>query len=105
MRANSKRTRRAPSYTIGPGGDPLRDAVVMILETELGARILPDGSYSAERKVRLDGQVITITTIESGPYVYVAFEGGDGDVSFMRGLAARLDAAFATRRWDGVFGG
>ena len=96
---------RTPSYSIGPGLNPLRDAVVTILTTELRAEPLPDGDYGFEKKVRLDGKIITVTTIESGPYVYVAFADGDGDPAFMRSIAARLDAAFATRRWDSAFAG
>lgn len=94
---------RTPSYSIGPGLNPLRDAVVTILTSELRAEALPDGDYGFEKKVRLDGKVITVTTIESGPYVYVAFAESDGDPAFMRSIAARLDAAFATRRWDSAF--
>jgi hypothetical protein len=65
---------------------------------------MPDGNYGFDKRVRLDGKVISITLIESGPYVYVAYEGSGGDVAFMRSVAARLDAAFATRKWDAAFG-
>lgn len=95
--------RDAPAYNIGPGREPLRDAVVTILVSELRAEALPDGEYGFTRRVRLDGRVIEITFIESGPYVYVSYEGSGGDAAFMRSLAARLDAAFATRKWDAAF--
>jgi hypothetical protein len=94
----------APGYNVGPGKEPLRDAVASILVTELGAEPMPDGNYGFDKRVRLDGKVISITLIESGPYVYVAYEGSGGDVAFMRSVAARLDAAFATRKWDAAFG-
>jgi hypothetical protein len=96
--------RSAPSYSIGPGKEPLRDAVVAIITSELGGELLPDGNYGFNKRVRLDGKEIEVSYIESGPYVYVSLEGSGGDVDFMRSLAARLDAAFATRKWDGVFG-
>lgn len=94
----------APSYSIGPGKEPLGEAVTQILTTELGAETLPDGEYGFKKRVRLEGKVIEVTVIEGGPYVYVAFEESGGDVNAMRSLAARLDAAFATHKWDGAFG-
>lgn len=93
----------APAYNIGPGKEPLRDAVARILVSELGAEALPDAEYGFAKRVRLDGKVIEITVIESGPYVYVSYEGSGGDLAFMRSLAVRLDAAFATRKWDAAF--
>lgn len=93
----------APSYSIGPGKEPLRDAIITILTAEMGAEALPDGNYGFNKRVRISGKVIEVTVIESGPYIYVSYEGSGGDVALMRSIAARLDAALATRKWDEAF--
>jgi hypothetical protein len=93
-----------PAYTIRPGREPLREAILEILTAGLGGERLADDGSSFYRRVRLDGVTLHVSVIESESYVYVSPEPGQGNAAFMTRVAERLDAAFATGRWDHAFG-
>ena len=91
------------SYTIRPGREALRAAVVNILLAEPGAERLPDELNGYHQRVRIDGRVLSVTIVDSEPYVYVAMESGKEEPAFMTRIASRLDAAFATGKHDEAF--
>jgi len=94
---------RYQTYTIRPGREPLRAAIVGILLGEPGAERLEDELNGYHQRVRIDGRVLSITVVDSEPYVYVSMESGKEDPVFMTRIAMRLDAAFATGKYDNAF--
>jgi hypothetical protein len=89
------------SYTLQPGGERLRAAVLEAL-AGLGAERLPDES-SFKRRVRLDGRVLDVAVIETGAYVAVSMDAGQGDPGLMREVGKKLDEIFATGKYDSAF--
>jgi hypothetical protein len=90
------------SYTLQPGGERLRAAVLEAL-VGLGATRLPDESNGFKRRVGLEGRVLDVAVIETGAYVAVSMDAGQGDPDFMRGVGKRLDDIFATGKYDSAF--
>jgi hypothetical protein len=91
------------SYTIRPGREALRAAVMTILLAEPGAERLPDELNGYHHRVRIEGRLLSVTIVDSEPYVYVAMESGKEEPAFMTRLAARLDSAFASGKYDDAF--
>jgi hypothetical protein len=91
------------SDTIRPGREALRTAVVNILLGETGAERLPDELNGYHQRVRIDGRLLSITIVDSEPDVYVAMESGKEEPELMTRIASRLDAAFATGKYDAAF--
>jgi len=90
------------SYTLQPGGERLRGAVLEAL-AGLGAERLPEESSSFKRRVRLDGRLLDVAVIETGAYVAVSMDAGQGDPGFMREVGKKLDEIFATGKYDSAF--
>jgi hypothetical protein len=90
------------SYTLQPGGERLRAAVLEAL-AGLGAERLPDESSGFKRRVRLEGRVLDVAVIETGAYVAVSMDAGQGDPGFMREVGRKLDEIFATGKYDSAF--
>ena len=88
------------SYTLQPGGEPLRDAVVDILVRDLGGERLPDDSSDFRRRVRVRGKTVSVAVLGSPSYVHVTFDGTDGDPQVMSAIAATVDAALASGQYD-----
>ena len=93
----------SPYYTVRPGGEPLRQAVISILTADLGGELLPGEPSAFDRRVKVDGVVVEISVLDSGNYVYLGFERGTGSLALMQRVAARVDAALATGKWDHAF--
>jgi hypothetical protein len=91
------------TYTIRPGREPLRAAIVSILLAEPRAERIDDELNGYHQRVRIDGRVLSITVVDSEPYVYVSMERGKQEPEFMTRIARRLDAAFATGKYDNAF--
>jgi hypothetical protein len=91
------------SYTIRPGREALRTAVMTILLAEPGAEQLADELNGYHQRVRIDGRLLSVTIVDSEPYVYVAMESGKEEPAFMARISSRLDAAFATGKYDEAF--
>jgi hypothetical protein len=91
------------TYTIRPGREPLRAAIVSILLAEPGAERIDDELNGYHQRVRIDGRILSITVVDSEPYVYVSMESGKEEPAFMTRIAQRLDAAFATGKYDNAF--
>jgi hypothetical protein len=92
------------SYTLQPGGAPLRQVVVDLLASELGGERLPDELDGYQQRVRLEARVLEVVIIDSQSYVSVSMESGKGEPEFMKSIGARLDAAIATGKYDAAFG-
>jgi hypothetical protein len=91
------------SYTLRFGGAPLREAIVDLLVKELGGERVPEEPDAYRHRVKVAGKTVNVAVIGSPEYVYVTLEGDDGDPGAMSSLAAKLDAALATGRYDALF--
>jgi hypothetical protein len=93
------------SYDLRPAGTPLRDTLVEILVREFAAERLDDEPGSYQRKVRIDGKVLTVSAIASGSsgFVSVGTEYRQADPALMTRIATRVDALLATREYDSLF--
>lgn len=91
------------AYTLRPGGKALRQAMMDVLVTELGAERMPDELDGYQLVVRLDGKLIKAAVIETGSYLSIGMDYGSTDPALMSRVAAALDAAVATGRYDSLF--
>jgi hypothetical protein len=91
------------TYTIRPGKEPLRAAIVGILMEEPGAERLPDELSGYHQRVRIDGRILSVTIVDSASYVYVSMESGKEEPEFMTRIARLLDNALATGTYDSAF--
>lgn len=92
------------SYTLRPAGRALRRALMDLLAGQPGAERLPDELDGHFVVVRLDGKLIKASTgSASGGYLAIGMEYGAGDPEFMARVAALLDSALATGRYDALF--
>jgi hypothetical protein len=89
------------SYTLRPGSELLRAAIIGLLVGELGGERLSDELNGYQQRVKIDGEILNVTVGESPSYVAVSTY--KGDPSVMSRLAARLDAALATGKYDALF--
>jgi hypothetical protein len=90
------------SYTLRPGSERLRDAMVEVLSRHLGGEAMPD-EPAGFRRVRVNGRVLTVTNLGTPEYVNVSMSGDDSDPQAMSAIAAALDAALASGRYDALF--
>ncbi len=88
-------------YALKPGGEALRQALIEILVTQLGAERLPDRLDGYELQVRLDGMDLGASVIETPGYVSLSTYHGDPEA--MARIADRLDAIFAGGAYDSLF--
>jgi len=88
-------------YWLEPAGAKLRDAVVALLVDEYKAERVLEAADAYEVRVKLDGRVIGVSNGSS--YVAVSLDAANGDPEAMKGLATRLEASFATGRFDALF--
>jgi hypothetical protein len=91
------------SYALRPGGEPLRKAIVNVLVSDLGAELVPDDSGGYRQSVRVKGKQVDVSVIGSPSYVYVSMSGNDSDPQLMAEIAASLDKALASGRYDALF--
>jgi hypothetical protein len=89
------------SYTLRPGGNALREAMLKMLVETLGAERLPDALDGYLRVVRLEGHEMKLQVIETSNYVSLSMDNGDPE--FMRRVASRLDAVVASGKYDAAF--
>jgi hypothetical protein len=91
------------SYTLRPGGEPLRNAIVDLLVRDLGGERLPEESGGYRQRVRVNGKMLNVSVIGSPTYVHVSMDRGDSDAQLMSAIGAKLDAALASGRYDALF--
>ena len=91
------------AYTLRPAGEPLRAAVIDLMVRDLGGEHLPDEANGYQQRVRLNGKVLNLSVIGSPPYVYISMDAPEGDPQVMSAIAAKLDAALASGRYDALF--
>jgi hypothetical protein len=91
------------SYTLRPGGAPLREAIVRLLVERMGAEPVADAADSYRRRVRIEGKELSITLGERPSYVNVSMDGPAGDRALMERVAKTLDAIIATGELDALF--
>jgi hypothetical protein len=90
----------AQGYVLLPAGEPLRNEVVRMLVEELHGKRLSDDRDGRQR-IRLDGKVVNVSL--GSTLVAVTMDFGEADPEVMRKVAAHLDAAFTTGRYDSLF--
>ena len=91
------------SYTVRQCGEPLRDAIVDVLIRDLGAERITEESGGFRRRLRVKGKALTVSVIGTPTYVHVSMEPQEGDPQLMSAVAATIDAALATGRYDALF--
>jgi hypothetical protein len=91
------------SYTLRPGGQALREALVRMLVEQLHAERLPDELGGYQQRVRLEGKELNVTVGDSPAYVNLSMDGAAGDPVLIAGLARTLDAWLADGRQDHLF--
>ena len=79
-----------------------RKEVVRILVDELHGERLSD-TRDGTHRIRVHGTVLNVS-VASNPHVAVTMGFGDADPDVMRTVAAHLDAAMATGKYDRLFG-
>ena len=89
------------SYTLRPGREALRDALLKVLVEKLGAERLPDEPGGYLQHVRLEGHELQVQMIDMSHYIALSMDAGDP--AFMTRIAQQLDAEFATGKYDGAF--
>jgi hypothetical protein len=90
----------AQGYLLLPAGEPLRQEVVRMLVEELHGRRLSDQRDDTQR-VRLDGKILNVRVGSELVSVTMAFGQGDPDV--LSKVAAHLDAAVGSGKYDALF--
>jgi hypothetical protein len=90
------------SYTLRPGNDQLRDAVVDVLSHDLGGELMQE-ELSGFRRVRVRGKAVTVTAVGSPSYVSVTMDMDGSDPEVMSAIGAAVDAALASGRYDALF--
>jgi hypothetical protein len=78
-------------------------AILAVLLAEPGAERIEDELNGYHQRVQIDGRILSLTVVDSEPYVYVSMESGKQEPEFMAKIASRLDAAFATGKYDEAF--
>lgn len=91
------------SYALRPAGAALREAVVGLLVSGLGAERMPDEVDGYYRVVRLEGKILRITTSGPDRYVAIGMDSGASDPELMARVAAFLDAEMARGTYDSLF--
>ena len=91
------------SYTLRPGGPPLREAIVRLLVERLGGERLPDAYSGYQQRVQLFSREVHVTVADRPSYVTVSLDGSDGDPATMERIAKGLDAIIATGELDDLF--
>jgi hypothetical protein len=92
-------------YWLEPArGEPLRDAVIEFLVTDLDGERVPVGEYTYYYPVKIDGQIINVAYGETGHYVSLSLPDSVKDTRLLDAIAKRLDAALATGKYDSMFG-
>jgi hypothetical protein len=87
-------------YSLSPGGQALRLAMVDVLIAKLGAQRQPDELDGYYIVLTIDGKTIKATV---GGGVSFSMLQGEGDPALMTRLASTLDAALATGKYDALF--
>ena len=76
-------------------------AILTALLSLVGAGCV--AALAVEHRVRVEGKVIGVSVVESPWYVSVSMDAPDGDPKVMTAIAARIDAALATGKYDALF--
>ena len=78
--------------------------MVEILSRDLAGEMLPD-EVSGFRRVRVKGKVLTVSVVGSPEYLDISMDTDGSDPQVMSAIAAVLNAALATGRYDALFAG
>ena len=87
-------------YSVSPGGQALRSALVDVLIAQLGAQRQPDELDGFYVVLKIDGKTVKATV--AGAVSFSMLQ-GEGDPALMTRLASTLDAALATGKYDALF--
>ena len=90
-------------YTLRPGGEGLRTAIVDLLVRDLRGERVPDDPGAFQQQVKVNGKTISVSVIGSPSYVSVSMDAPEGDPQAMATIAARLDAALTSGKYDALF--
>jgi hypothetical protein len=90
------------SYTLQQCGEPLRDAIVDVLIRDLGAERIPEESGGFRQRLRVKGKALSVSVIGTPTYLHVSMDALEGDPQLMSAVAATINAALATGRYDAL---
>jgi hypothetical protein len=92
-------------YALTPGGQPLADAIVAFLVSELGGTRLPRGEYETSDKVRVGQNTVSVspTSGATDPQVSVSLAVGEQNATLIPEIAHRFDQALASGKYDQLF--
>lgn len=95
----------AQSYTLRPAGEPMRAALLELLAKEMGATPLPnDPNNDFYRFLSIGGKPVKLAVVSGDvSWVTIDMDQGPGDPELMTRIAAVIDAALATGRYDKLF--
>jgi hypothetical protein len=88
-------------YWLFPAGAPLRQQIVRILVEELQGKQFGEDRHSGGTRVRVNGKVVTVATHADLVTVFMAT--GAGDPELMKRVAAHLERAMASGKYDALF--
>ena len=88
-------------YWLFPAGAPLRQQIVRILVEELQGKQFGEDRHSGGTRVRVNGNVVTVATHADLVTVFMAT--GAGDPELMKRVAAHLERAMASGKYDALF--
>ena len=94
------------NYTIRPCGEPMRQALVDFLVKDMGAERMPrDPNNDFYVVLKIEGKPFKLAVVDSDvTWVSIDMDKGDGNPKLMARVAERIDAAFATGKYDRLFG-
>ena len=90
-------------YTLRPGGEALRTAILDLLVRELAGERLPDEPDAFQQRVRVNGKTFHVWIAGTPSYVSVSMDAPQGDPQTMTAVGAKLDAALASGKYDHLF--
>jgi hypothetical protein len=98
-------TRGAITYNLWGTGEEMRKAVVDLLVAEMKAEPLPADKDSRFLLLRIEGKEIWVfhdSASPGTPVVWVSAKGGEAENGLVAAIAARIDAALATGKYDAL---
>ena len=91
------------AYTLRPGGEGLRTAIVDLLVREPGGERIAGEPDPFQQRVRLGGKTFSVWIVGSPSSVSVSMDAPQGEPQIMSAVGAKLDAALASGKYDALF--
>ena len=99
----------AAFYSVQPAGDALRDALRdalgKLVQEEFDGERLPSHANREGWRLRIGDTIVDVASVVGGdePFVAISVEAGTDERHLVPRIAARVDGALATGRYDALF--